>query len=569
LTPSIYIKEYPPLALSTQVETPDGKFYRWGPDGPTPEDTTSALSFGTVMPGGFDQASVTLQRNPQREWPDISELSTVRFHGKGGREVAWEGRLESAPDQAGDQMSITPGLVGWQSHLDDDSTARMIYVDGNLSTWSSPTVTRQLYLQTISPSGEVNTPGTNPSPPLAPGDTSSEVASALDLALEGPWDGVSWCEGLYDALGIPIDKIWYAFIIDTTTMNGTDGNWNLTIGFSDQNVDSYVDSGDIFAASGQGLLQNTADWKFAFVQQSYGAAAGGDGVSYNIYFTCLCVYGQHGLPLQGTPGATAGYGLLSSDIEGHAVSTWAPKIGFTTGPNGSIQASTFVIPQLTFTDPGTASAIIKGAVAFELRDWAVWEGPTYYSNAYGARGNQWRVRTRDSLLQDAGPDITRLCNGVIVDYTDVTGVTRTVGPPGTNCDLTDSRLVDPDPQNPANEVGINRYLSLSMGTTGTAGGAIQIGLTYLQQQALIVTAGSATITGYCLDSKGVLWPAWRIRAGDSISFIDAADTSYRRIVSTNYDDPSKANTLQLDQPPDSLTAILERLQVAIGPIVGG
>jgi hypothetical protein len=566
------IKEYPPLRLSAEVETSDGHSYRWGPDEMVVSKVTSNLSFGTVMPGGFDQGSVVLQRNPRSQWLDLQELSTVRFRGLGGGQIAYEGRIESLPDQSGDQMSITPGIVGWQSHLDDDSTARMIYVDQALTNWQSPTYQRQLNLQSVSPQGLINSPSTNISPPY---DAAGNVApSALQFSLQGPWGGTSWCEAWYDAQGIPLKSIYYWFEVDPATIGATDTNWVFLVGLSSDTVTTtYEDVGGGLSTAGAVSRQGyhfvpATPHPFAFIQQSYGAAAGGQGVTYSIYVLCVGVYGDHSCPLVGTPSEVNAYAVLSSDVEAHALATWCPKIKFTTGANGSIQASSYPIPQLSFIDPGTASAIIKGATAFELRDWAVWEGPTYYSNAYGARGKKWRVRTRDAQVQDAGPDITKLCNGVVVSYADAAGVQRTIGPPGTQCDATDSRLLDSDPQNPVNELGIKRYLSLPLSTTSTAAAAIQFGIVYLQQQATITTAGSATLTGYAIDDSSVIWPAWMVRAGDWISFIDASDTDYRRIVSTQYADSSKTNTIQLDQPPDTLDAILQRLQLQVSVATG-
>jgi hypothetical protein len=105
--------------------------------------------------------------------------------------------------------------------------------------------------------------------------------------------------------------------------------------------------------------------------------------------------------------------------------------------------------------------------------------------------------------------------------------------------------------------------------TSTASAAIKIGGMFLAEQKLLDTAGAATLTGYVEDDKGVVWPAWMVRGGDTISFIDAQNTSPRRVISTDYSEDTKVNAITLDQPPDSLTAILERLQVSLVPVLGG
>jgi hypothetical protein len=59
----------------------------------------------------------------------------------------------------------------------------------------------------------------------------------------------------------------------------------------------------------------------------------------------------------------------------------------------------------------------------------------------------------------------------------------------------------------------------------------------------------------------VLFPYHAIRAGDTISFTDAADPSPRRIVRTQKSASDYSVTLDLDAPPEGLQAILSRLDL--------
>jgi hypothetical protein len=102
--------------------------------------------------------------------------------------------------------------------------------------------------------------------------------------------------------------------------------------------------------------------------------------------------------------------------------------------------------------------------------------------------------------------------------------------------------------------------------TSTIPGATKTGADFLQAQKAADGAGQASLVGHVQDQVGVWWPAWLVRAGDYISFVDASDGSPRRIVSTGYDDSSRTNTVQLDQPPDTMTALLERLSVVLAPL---
>lgn len=559
---ALSVLQKPPLRLSMVVTTPSGGTYRWAPDERRPQNVMGGLTFATVIPGGDDTASVTLTRDPKLDYPDLEELSDVKIYAVGNDVVA-QYRIEGSPAQTGDDMTISPTLTGWQSHLDDNQGAQMIYIDQSQSTWTTSSVQRKLALTAdgylVSDSSQT------------PDQSTGEPA--IDMALEGPWSAKAVCEAWYDAMGCPIGRIVFGWKIDPSTIDPDDPNWSWSVGMSPDDVGLTAPSfsGNLRSSGPSigGLLASESGLLFAFLQLIYDIPAGMDGVSYGVFFTAVGVYGNHGLTPQGPATATLAPGLLSSDIENHAVSTFCPRIQIA---RNSIQPSSYIIPQAVFTSPGGASAIIKQVTGYEIRDWQVSPGPggmpTYFSNAYGAKGNHWIARAREANLQNAGPQINRLYNGVLVQFTDVNGTSRVVGPPGSYTNFQDESLVDPDPLNPCNEAGINRYASLSMGTTSNVSTAVQAGQQFLQQQKLLVTAGSAQIVGYIMNSQGVFYQAFKIRGGDTISFVDASETGPRRVISTSYDDTTKTNTIQLDQPPDNMTAILQRLNVALAPIIG-
>ena len=105
-----------------------------------------------------------------------------------------------------------------------------------------------------------------------------------------------------------------------------------------------------------------------------------------------------------------------------------------------------------------------------------------------------------------------------------------------------------------------------MGGVSTLAGATEIGRRFLVEARRFDTSGQAQIVGHCEDDRGVMHPAWQIRAGDTITFTDAADTSPRRVIKTSYSDESLTCSIDLDAPPDALAALLERLQVVLVPL---
>jgi hypothetical protein len=273
------------------------------------------------------------------------------------------------------------------------------------------------------------------------------------------------------------------------------------------------------------------------------------------------VYGSHGLQLRG---AEPEAGFYASDIIPNALQRWAPLLNFTTGSVGSVRPSSFVIPHLAFREQTSALAIVEGANRYELRPYFVWEDRTFHYHEWGDSGRKWRTRVAPSQLSETGPTMERLRNGMVVQYQDVDGTTRTVGPPGSGCDVEDVSLLDTDPENPANQIGIRRWgPPVPMEGISVASEAIRVGVLYLKALRETDTSGQMQLVGTVEDDRGVVRPAWQVRAGDTIVPVDASDTRERRIIRTYYDDPTKTNTVDLDAPPDGTPDLLAQLGVSV------
>lgn len=555
------VRERPPLGLSVCVTPPaGGPPYLWTPQSQDPAYSPDDLTFATSLPGGFSTFSCTLNRDRRMPWPDEQEFAMVTVLGLGGRTVAWQGRLEQLPDQQGYQAQVNPHASGWQSHLDDDDSASVVFIDQRLSQWGDPSVTRQIALTSANQPLQSSSVGSDP----------TSGAPALIQTVTGAWaSGLQpVCESWYDAgSGDLIAKVYYH-----VSDSNVGGSWSDSVSIStDANASSVQSTGNLIGGSGAGYAAPATPERFAFAQHFWTATGGGGtaGNPYNAYWYNLAVYGNHGLTGKGPDPV----GFLASDMIGYSLGRWCPKLAYTTGANGTIQASSFVIPQAVFSTPTTASTIIKQLASYELLDWAVYElgrgpaaQPAFYLAPFNASpfARSWRARVGPAQLQDNGPNVSRIWNSVIVQYTDVSGVTQTVGPPGSGAWTTSTLLQDTDPLNPANQAGLKRWALVQAGTS-TAAAAIQTGSVFLQAQKELDSSGQASLVGHVMDISGVWWPAWCVRAGDSIAFIDASDTSPRRIVSTSYEHSTRTNTIQLDQPPDAMDALLARLGLVISP----
>jgi hypothetical protein len=162
----------------------------------------------------------------------------------------------------------------------------------------------------------------------------------------------------------------------------------------------------------------------------------------------------------------------------------------------------------------------------------------------------------------------RVWNGVVVQWSDVDGSTMAIGPPGSGCRLTDERLLDTDPLNPANEVpGLRRWKKIQMRGISTSAGAVEAGVRFLEQTKLLDGSGSATLTGVVEDEHGTPWPYYYVHSGDLIEFLDSSIPGYRYIVKARRNRQARAVSVDLDAPPDDYEALLERIdaeEVAAG-----
>lgn len=556
LVPSV--RERPQLRLTIEVETPGGRHYRWAPDENNTQNVPANLSFSDTIPGGFENQDCTLPRKPEIDYVDLERLSTITVRGASG-DIAWQGRLERTPRTSGDEVSVSPSAVGWQAHLEDDKSAQMVYVDRDLTAWRSVSSQRRQTLLSASPQYA-----------LFDGAVDSDLSSGVPVlrtALTAPWVNRAASLVLYDAGPGGISIIGYRWGRDATISGTGSWNWSLRGADNDAISSGVVSSANLAStlSTAAGSLSFLSAKRFAELGLSFEAANNAnEGVEYGLRWLAVVVLGAHSAPYVTDP-ETGVAGVKATDVVAHAVQRWAPELNVSTGLFGSVRASSFVIPQLAFREPTTAGEIIRQTARFGLQDWAVWDDRTFWFTDRGTTSRFWRARASQAQLQETGPQLDRLWESVVVQYTDVDGSTRTVGPPGSGADTETSVLKDPDPDNPANQAGIVRRALLTMGTA-TPASATEVGRRFLEEQKLLDRSGQATITGLVEDDRGVVHPYWKIRAGDYISFLDAADTGYRRIVRTQKDAAARTCSVDLDSPPEGLAALLERLGVVLEPL---
>jgi hypothetical protein len=552
--------------LHLEIETPNGRFYRWGPHEDDVRDRVMNVEFGTSMPGGHREMSCRLMRRINETYGDLTQFSRVRLYGPGDRTV-WSGRIAETPRTHGDEFTITVNCVGDGAHLKDNATFREIYVDRDLNSWTtSPSRSRQI---TRLNAGELDTGwGTE----IAPDETTGKPAliqkTESITASPGAFGIPAWAssgETWYHGGGVRIARVWIDhtdYTRATGSAHGDMGSPSPTNGWLADLRFATTDNGpETTAASCNPSTQayvssGTFDARYAFLLVRFMATS---TASYNGEFAAiwanLAVYGQHGLPLVGTADPK---GVLASDVVKDVVQRAAPRL---TATSTTVPASSYPIPHLVFKEAVTPEDAILAVNRFELRDWFVYDDKLFWYMPPGTYGRVWQVRMADGAhLAEEGPQAETSYNGIIGSYQNTEGVRKMVGPIGSVADNTDATLGDASPTNPANQAGLTRYFPLDMGTVGSTTDAIQIAAAFFRQIQAANVRGNVTVVGPLIDADGVWHPPWAVRAGDRVQVMDAADTSERKITETKYSHDAQQITMTVDTTPHRVEALLERIQ---------
>lgn len=517
-------------------------------------ESHSDLQLSNVDPGGFEILTVK-----PSELRGIVVGAPIRA--RIGDELIFHGRLNEPgqhTSQGQDEFSLAG--VGYGAVLKDNAI-REIYVDADVTKWRPPSTTHQAaqIVAGFAPSGPTVTPDDNGGAP------------ALKSEAVSTWGATSrpYCYGIYDALGLSVADVYYAWKLASAFSGDTNFGWEVNTG-PDDSGSGASGTGNLRAAGpGSGSLTAAASTHKYVYAGMYHAAAGGTGREiYDVLWTCLAVYGRHGLTKRGVAGATQPQGFFPSDIAVDAFKRSGMAMsGFVLGDD-----SNTIVRQAAYLDPITNDQLLTNMAGLLGWHWGVWEPISVLDDRpsgwfTGPPANATAVVSRSECDEIDVPKLhlDQLYNQARVQYTDVAGVSKYVTVAVDNAALTASGLVTRTME-----------LSLGVGSIGAAQafGGYALRLANAGQRG----SGSAILPDFVALSTGGRKPASLLKAGrDRLRVLDIPDAGSlfegdtRRYdtfriqrVETTFVNGQPRTRVEFDTGADLLEVLQAQLAAAVG-----
>lgn len=543
----------PPLDLSVVVRAPDGYEARWGSEELEAGSRLSGLSFGTQRMQGFANASLSLPRRMDRDYPDLSLAHDVRIVGATG-DVAYEGMVAEMPrslEQDGHSLGVT--LTGHMGQL-GLRTFTEIFIDRDMSIWSEPALQRTLDLRGAGV-------GAVTGPSVVVDDNG---ATTVITQFMGAWSQQVRCEAWYDAgLGNEIGHLYYTFT-QGHEVDYTNGSWSwqaLVCADQTATLATRDATGELSSSAGPtaGVLDATAAGRrYGLLMFGHNAAvppAGTQGVQYPLLWSDLAVVGTHGLVRHTVEDGHAAGGVRASDVIRYLARKHAPQLD-TTG----VADSSYAIPHLVFREPTKPYDAMLAANAYELWDLAVWESKRLHYAPVVLTDHDWEIRLDEPgvTAQFHGPSLQEVANGIVIRFTNLA-----TGKPEVLTPDTDRQLLDESLENVFNQRGLQSWPEITLSEPTTREAALHVGRVALMERRRAKSPGSMSVQGHIRDRQGNWQPVWKVRAGDRVAITSSSSRTdgVRVIQETTYQHDSRTVSLSLDTTARTLPALMNRLAV--------
>jgi hypothetical protein len=535
------------VALTALVTHQDGYVTRLGADEPDAAWIPQQITWSSVLPGGWRDASFNLRRRIDEDVPLrlLDEVVILDEHGQ----TMYEGRIVKLPRQHGDDFLLGVECMGWASHLLDDPSVPYFFVDRDMGNWQSPSLARRVAI------------GTSP----VDVDYQARVDGQF-IQFEGPADIAGGRTVLINSsaelnykmpVGATIGKIMY---------RGTEANTSNVVAAALYTDDNEAQSSSTTTALTLDDTLRTATPSVAERYAALTAAASAQHTptaAFNRRFSKLGIYANHGLTSVAISGEPDGFYI--DDMLAWALSRGAPKLNYTTGAGGSIERPPVVVPHACDNGLGTTERIVLDLNKYVIWDWLVYDNRTFFYRPTDPDRLTWEARLDQGIhLSLEGDDVERAINGVMVTYTTFDGTTKVAGPVGSGLDVESSLLQDTDTEGTVNAHGYTRrwvdhpiQFSLADDTYAPI-----VGAAYLAQTQLPSRSGDITLRGPVGHPTKGDRPAREIRAGDWIKLSDHPADVPRRIISVSHNDDDRSTVVSVGNDLNKVDAMLEQVALA-------
>jgi hypothetical protein len=527
----------PNLGLIVEITTAEGTRYQWGKGSNSPADVPQGLTFSTRLGDGFADASVTLHRRIDRDWPDINLYDDVALIGMDGS-VAYEGRVAANPRSISTAHSMNVVCAGWMAHTRDRKMIE-VYVDRNSSSWTDPPLSRRVAAVIAGESSALITADSSHGLSWTVPDQALPANTSTELYYTAP----------------PGCLIVQAQFVGTRNGAFTSFEGPTLFGNSTEDL-----TGGSLEAVGMTLDGNLQASTFSAAQRyvMIRAKTTGAVTPASAWLQSLSTIAVYGTALTQRAQSPDPPGFYASDIIRDVVGRFCPLLN----TNG-VQDTTYIIPQAAYLDPTDPFDVIADVNKYHRWQFYVWENKTFTYAPIDLSDYDWAIDYFDpGVTLDLQGDSTDdgAFNGICVNFTDLG-----TGKPNRLTPDTNSELADTDPENPANRRGIDHWDEISLSSPTTSDGAIQIGRAALAEKNTPKGQGTITIQGHVKDRAGHWQQGWKVRAGDRVAIVSSTSLSDRpRLISeTSWDNDSKTLSITVESPPARLDAVLDRIQTAL------
>jgi|GEM_PF-5801733 len=522
----------PPLELHAEIETAEGRTYRWDADARNAGDRPMDMKFGHKIMEGCAQGGCVLARKPG-DWPDLGLYDTLRYVTLAG-EVVWEARVaQLAHDVDAERHRIGVQAGSWMSHARDRPMSPFLYRDADLTHWQALEELRKLRstFDTQAIGANVGPDALTFTLPSSAVDGSA-IAELVYIAPPGAkavsveYKGANVnIPGGYEAARFDFADV----VADLTTGTGTFERESATLDSTDRTATASVARAFIATA----LCANTT------------GTTPSDGAKR--YLTKAATIGDHGLTNQGD-------GFLASDMIAHSAALYAPLLDAS-----NLTPSTHIVEhavEFGLIDPYDFWLRLN---KYEGRNLAVRPGRILTFEDFDTETVVWRVRLDEKgvRVRYAGPATERVVNGVIVSYQNVSTGRSTIITPDD-----EPRLADDDPAIPANRHGIDDWEPIQLPDPDSEEGAIRYGELVLARLNRRRRPGKITIRGHVRDYAGNWHQAFKIKDGDTILVEDEEGnpTGVPLLVhEMQYDGNTKIATVTVDGESQDADALLDQV----------